>query len=141
MNETIVPTEVNALPGRLAALGWTDAVAAAFAPFAGTGLGPARILAEDRGSYLVATDDGEQRAQVGGRFRYEAGDDPAAYPAVGDWVALDRGSGHDDGPAIIHFVVPAGRRSSASPPASGPSPRSSARTSTSCSSSRRSTTT
>ena len=106
MNETIVPTEVNALPGRLAALGWSDAVAAAFGPFTGSGLDPARILAEDRGSYLVATDAGEQRAQVGGRFRYEAGDDPAAYPAVGDWVALDRGSGHDDGPGIIHFVVP-----------------------------------
>jgi ribosome biogenesis GTPase len=64
-------------------------------------LGPARILAEDRGSYLVATDEGEQRAQVGGRFRFEAGDDPAAFPAVGDWVAVDgAGSG------VIQGVVP-----------------------------------
>jgi len=101
MNETLVPREVDALPGRLAALGWSDAVAAAFAPFAGSGLGPARILAEDRGSYLVATDKGEQRAQVGGRFRFEAGDDLAAFPAVGDWVAVDgAGSG------VIHGIVP-----------------------------------
>ena len=139
MNETIVPTEVDALPGRLAALGWTDAVATAFAPLTGAGLEPARILAEDRGSYLVATDGGERRAAVGGRFRYEAGDDPAAYPAVGDWVAVDRGSGHDETRDHPRRRSPAGRRSSARRRASGPRPRSSARTSTSSSSSRRST--
>jgi len=101
MNETIAPGESLANPERLAAFGWSGAVAAAFEPFAASGLGPARVVAEDRGSYLVATDAGESRAQVGGRFRYDAGDDPAAFPAVGDWVALDgAGSG------VIHGVVP-----------------------------------
>ncbi|HEX5013576.1 MAG TPA: ribosome small subunit-dependent GTPase A [Candidatus Limnocylindrales bacterium] len=86
--------------GELIDYGWTDAVAAAFAPFAVGANVPARVVAGDRGSYLVATADGEVRAQVGGRFRYEAGDDPAAFPAVGDWVVLDAENG------IITGVVP-----------------------------------
>jgi ribosome biogenesis GTPase len=86
--------------GELLAFGWSDAVEAAFEPFAGGGHVPARVIAGDRGSYVVAGDDGEVRAQVGGRFRYEAGDDPAAFPAVGDWVALDAENG------IIAAVLP-----------------------------------
>jgi ribosome biogenesis GTPase len=101
MNETIAPRELFANPDGLAAFGWSDAVAAAFEPFAASGLGPARVVAEDRGSYLVTTEAGEARAHVGGRFRYDAGDDPAAFPAVGDWVALDAA-----GSGVIHAVVP-----------------------------------
>jgi ribosome biogenesis GTPase len=84
----------------LGAFGWSGTVAAAFGPFDAAGAVPGRILAEDRGSYLIATDAGEVRGQVGGRFRFEASDDPAAYPAVGDWVALDRSGG------IITAVLP-----------------------------------
>jgi ribosome biogenesis GTPase / thiamine phosphate phosphatase len=104
MNEMLVPTEGMVGPGGIHGLdhfGWSPTVAAAFEPFTANGLGPARVVAEDRGSYLVATEAGEARAQVGGRFRYDAGDDPAAFPAVGDWVAVDgAGSG------VIHGVVP-----------------------------------
>src|SRR5262249_55957802 len=81
--------------------GWSDAVEAAFVPFAASGHQAARVVAEDRGSYLVATSGGESRAQIGGRFRYDAGDDPAPFPAVGDWVALD-----GDGNGVIHGVLP-----------------------------------
>jgi ribosome biogenesis GTPase / thiamine phosphate phosphatase len=84
----------------LGAFGWSRAVAAAFEPFDAAGAVPGRILAEDRGSYVVATDGGEARAQVGGRFRYDAGDDPAAYPAVGDWIALDPEGG------VVQAVLP-----------------------------------
>ena len=101
MNETIVPAESTVAPERLGAFGWSGAVEAAFAPFAASGLAPARVVAEDRGSYLVATGAGESRAQVTGRFRHVAGDDPAAFPAVGDWVALDA-----DGNGVIQGVVP-----------------------------------
>ena len=69
--------------------GWCESVAAAFNGHESAGRAPARVVAEDRGSYVVVGAVGEVRAAVGGRFRFEAGDDPAAFPAVGDWVALD----------------------------------------------------
>jgi ribosome biogenesis GTPase len=82
-------------------LGWSVALAADHAPQAALGREPARVMAEDRGSYLVRTAAGERRAAITGRFRHEAGVDPAVYPAVGDWVAVD--GGPDD--AAIHAVL------------------------------------
>jgi ribosome biogenesis GTPase / thiamine phosphate phosphatase len=83
-------------------LGWSAAFAADHAPHAAVGREPARIMAEDRGSYVVRTADGERRAAITGRFRHETGGDPSAFPAVGDWVAID--GGPDDG--AIHAVLP-----------------------------------
>ena len=82
-------------------LGWSAALAADHGPHAALGREPARIMAEDRGSYLVRTAAGERRAAITGRFRHEAGTDPSVYPAVGDWVAID--GGPDD--AAIHAVL------------------------------------
>jgi ribosome biogenesis GTPase len=59
-------------------------------------------VAEDRGSYRVLGPAGEQRAAVTGRFRFET-NDPADYPAVGDWVAVEAGL---TGDTIIHAVLP-----------------------------------
>jgi ribosome biogenesis GTPase / thiamine phosphate phosphatase len=73
----------------LESYGWSESVAAAFDGHETAGRSPARVVAEDRGSYVVVGAAGELRAAVGGRFRFEAGNDPAAFPAVGDWVALD----------------------------------------------------
>jgi ribosome biogenesis GTPase len=73
----------------LAELGWGEPFASAFEPQAALGRGPGRVVAEDRGLYLVATTGGEIRAAITGRLRFEAGGNPAAFPAVGDWVALD----------------------------------------------------
>ena len=103
MNEMIVPADTGSpvVPRAPADFGWSAAVEAAFEPFAASGLVPGRVTAEDRGSYLVATGDGETRAQVAGRFRYDAGGDPAAFPAVGDWVGIDGG-----GSGVIQAVVP-----------------------------------
>ena len=103
----------------LEALGWTPALAGAFAavpadalagsvpePWAeraeGDGRLPARVVAEDRGSYQVLSPAGEQRASVTGRFRFETGD-AAAFPAVGDWVAIGAGPTED---TVIHAVLP-----------------------------------
>jgi ribosome biogenesis GTPase len=97
----------------LAQLGWSAALAADHASHAAVGREPARILAEDRGSYVVRTATGEQRASITGRFRHEAAGDPSAFPAVGDWVAID--GGPDDG--AIHAVLP--RRTSIIRQASG----------------------
>jgi len=86
----------------LTPFGWSGEVSDAFAAHAAAGLEPGRVVAEDRGSYLVQTGGGERRANVTGRYRFEAGDDPAAYPAVGDWVAVES---RDDG-ASVHAILP-----------------------------------
>ncbi|HKG55806.1 MAG TPA: ribosome small subunit-dependent GTPase A [Candidatus Limnocylindrales bacterium] len=86
----------------LAELGWGEPFATAFVAHEALGRQPGRVVAEDRGQYLVASPGGETRAAVSGRFRFDAGADPAAFPAVGDWVALDV---RDDG-ATIHAVLP-----------------------------------
>lgn len=72
----------------LQALGWDDRLAALLASEA-PGLVPGRILSEERGEYLVAFDKGEGPASPSGRLRHDTELDPsAAWPAVGDWVAL-----------------------------------------------------
>jgi ribosome biogenesis GTPase len=86
----------------LTSFGWSGEVSDAFAAHAAAGLEPGRVVAEDRGSYLVQTGGGERRANVTGRYRFEAGDDPAAYPAVGDWVAVES---REDG-ASVHAILP-----------------------------------
>jgi ribosome biogenesis GTPase / thiamine phosphate phosphatase len=73
----------------LQALGWDDrfeAILASEAP----GLVPGRILSEERGAHLVASATGEGPASPSGRLRHDADLDPlTAWPAVGDWVAMD----------------------------------------------------
>ena len=66
--------------------GWSDLLAAAFAPHARAGYLPGRIVIQQRNGYLVATDRGEVRAKPSGRLLHEVGE--AGHPAVGDWVAL-----------------------------------------------------
>ena len=76
-------------PDFLRALGWDDRSAALLASEA-PGLVPGRILAEERGAYLVVSADGEGPASPSGRLRHDVELDPtAAWPAVGDWVAMD----------------------------------------------------
>jgi ribosome biogenesis GTPase / thiamine phosphate phosphatase len=87
----------------LDALGWTPALATAHEAHALLGRDAARVVAEDRGSYQVIGAIGELRAAVSGRFRHEAANDPSAYPAVGDWVAIEsRASGE----TVIHALLP-----------------------------------
>ncbi|HXG25421.1 MAG TPA: ribosome small subunit-dependent GTPase A [Candidatus Binatia bacterium] len=92
----------------LRSLGWDGRLEALFATEA-SGLEPARILVEERGRYLVATAAGEAPASPSGRLRHEADLDPtAAWPAVGDWVAVE-GSAPGAGPGehrLIQQVLP-----------------------------------
>ncbi len=77
----------------LGGLGWDSGFAAALADEA-PGLVPARVLTEERGLYLVAGAAGEGPASASGRLRFDAELDPnAAWPAVGDWVAVEPGAG------------------------------------------------
>ncbi len=90
-------------PATLAAFGWTPELATAHVPHAALGREPARVVAEDRGSYAVVGAVGECRAAISGRFRHEAANDASAYPAVGDWVAVERAA---NGDTTIHALLP-----------------------------------
>jgi len=87
----------------LAAFGWTPELALAHAPHAALGREAARVVAEDRGSYQLIGANGDLRAAVTGRFRHEANADPSAFPAVGDWVAVEGGL---TGETVIHALLP-----------------------------------
>ena len=91
--------------GTLAPLGWDDAFSASFRQHGIVGSIPGRIVSEERGAYRVHIGRSELRATLTGRFRHAAAADPAhAYPAVGDWVAIqDTGDGEA---ATIHSVLP-----------------------------------
>ncbi len=89
----------------LADWGWDEGHARAFAAHAAARLEPGRVVVEERGSYLVRVADGEARATVSGRFRWDAelvGE--AAFPAVGDWVALEATG--DPGHRLVQGVLP-----------------------------------
>ncbi len=62
-----------------------------------------RIISQSRDLYRVITEQGEATAEVSGKFRFSV-QTPADYPAVGDFVLLDR-AGHAEGHPIIHHVL------------------------------------
>jgi len=72
------------------------------------GLFIARVTAQHRELYTVICGAGELSASVSGKFAYQA-NDPTSFPAVGDWVMIDR-TDKQSGNAIIHHVL---RRKSA----------------------------
>lgn len=91
----------------LAALGWTDRLAAAFEPHAAQGLLPARVALEHTHIYRVLLEDGERLGRIAGRLRHQAAS-RADYPAVGDWVAVEVAPGDDD--VRIRAVLPRASR-------------------------------
>lgn len=87
------------------ALGWDDRLATLLASEA-PGLVAGRILAEERGQYLVASGTGEGPASPSGRLRHDVELDPtSAWPAVGDWVALEREAGDGTSASIEHRLI------------------------------------
>jgi ribosome biogenesis GTPase / thiamine phosphate phosphatase len=88
---------------RLRQLGWNPELEAAFAPHAARGLVPGRVALEHTHIYRVITAEGEMLARVAGRIRHRAGS-RVDFPAVGDWVALERPS--QGGDARIDDIVP-----------------------------------
>jgi ribosome biogenesis GTPase len=88
----------------LARLGWDDRLTGLHAAIA-PDQEPGRILAEDRGRYLLATARGEQTGSPSGKLRYAAESDASVdWPAVGDWVGLEPSVGV--GEALVHTVLP-----------------------------------
>ncbi|MFD6418094.1 ribosome small subunit-dependent GTPase A [Streptomyces sp. NPDC060194] len=69
----------------LAAHGWDDDWAAAFAPHAAQGLVPGRVVRVDRGLCDVLTEDGVVRADT----EFVVPRDPMKVICTGDWAAVD----------------------------------------------------
>ena len=59
-----------------------------------------RIISQDKGMYRSVTENGEFKAQISGKLRYNAVN-ISDYPAVGDFVMMDE----NDGNAIIHHIL------------------------------------
>lgn len=63
-----------------------------------------RVISQSKGIYRVVTDKSELYAEISGKFRYQV-KKTIDYPAVGDFVILDRYT-NKNGNAIIHKVLP-----------------------------------
>lgn len=87
----------------LTQLGWSDRFAPSFEPYCQQGFGAGRVVVEYRNSYLVYTAQGEQIAEVTGKFRHQARG-LQDFPAVGDWVVLR--SQTLEQKATIHAILP-----------------------------------
>ena len=86
----------------LAAIGANAAVAAAFEPFLAKRLELARVSAVHREQLRLLTASGDATAELIGALLYRL-ESRAAWPAVGDWVAVQR-TGPDQ--AMVHAVLP-----------------------------------
>lgn len=84
-------------------LGWNEQFEEAWNDYRDQGLVPARVTAEHRGAYVLATGDDELWAELSGRARHLAAG-RGALPAVGDWVGAR--SSPDEPRAVIQAVLP-----------------------------------
>jgi len=84
-------------------LGFTEALAEAFAPLAAEGLVPGRVVGGHTRYLRVRTDTGEALAEPAGSLRHQASG-AADLPTVGDWVALRPGDGGHR--AVIQALIP-----------------------------------
>ena len=87
----------------LHALGWNSYFQDLWNSSSRPGLTPARIAEEQKEAYRVVTDTVEMAAEITGRLRHSA-PDRAAFPAVGDWTAVQIVDGEKK--ALIHEVLP-----------------------------------
>jgi ribosome biogenesis GTPase / thiamine phosphate phosphatase len=78
-------------------LGWNDVIASSFIPYREQGFVAGRVAVEYRDRYLLYLEQGEQFAEVTGKFRHQA-TGLQDFPAVGDWVAVQQ--------TTIHAVLP-----------------------------------
>lgn len=67
------------------------------------GLYLARISEQHKDMYVAITESGEVKAEVSGKMAFTARDN-SHYPAIGDWVMVDRAD-DSGGNAIIHHIL------------------------------------
>ena len=84
-------------------LGWNQFFQHYWDTRAHDGLTQARVVEAQKEAYRVVGESGEMTAEVTGRFRHSVHDN-AAFPAVGDWVAIDVLPAENK--ALIHEVLP-----------------------------------
>lgn len=77
-------------------LGWNDAFAAEFKPFAKKGWVPARLIRDNKITYGALLEGGEELEVIMSGKVYHDAESDAELPAVGDWVALDVGGDDED---------------------------------------------
>jgi ribosome biogenesis GTPase len=83
-------------------LGWSERDASSFKPYGQPEFAVGRVAAEYRHIYLLYTEQGEQFAEVTGKFRHQAAG-IQDFPAVGDWVVIQPQVAEQ---ATIHAVLP-----------------------------------
>ncbi|MEI8080496.1 MAG: ribosome small subunit-dependent GTPase A [Actinomycetes bacterium] len=83
-------------------LGFSADVIAEASRYEGFVLG--RVVAQHRGLFRVLTEHSDVHAEVSGKFRFTSAS-LQDYPAVGDFVMIDRDES-DAGNAMIHHVLP-----------------------------------
>ena len=59
-----------------------------------------RIFSQSKGIYKIMTENGEITGEISGKFRYSIVSE-IDYPAIGDFVAIDRNN-NDEGNGLIH---------------------------------------
>lgn len=67
------------------------------------GLFIARVTEQHRNLYRVVCEQGEMNAEVSGKFAYSA-EEQTGFPAVGDWVMIDRAE-ENSGSAVIRHIL------------------------------------
>lgn len=87
---------------RLINLGITERIIEAAKPYGNLILG--RVVGQYKDLYRVATENGEVFGEITGKLRYTS-DALSDYPAIGDFVMIDREEGLS-GNAIIHQILP-----------------------------------
>lgn len=88
---------------KLSDLGFDSWFESHAAPLCAEGCGFARVLAVDRGSYLIKDESREVPAELSGKLAHQI-DSPVDLPCVGDWVTARYHN--NDATAIIHQVLP-----------------------------------
>ncbi|MFG2113841.1 ribosome small subunit-dependent GTPase A [Streptomyces sp. NPDC048718] len=94
------PSSSSAAPHPLAAYGWDEEWAAAFAPYAAQGLLPGRVVRVDRGQCDVMTPEGLVRADTA----FVTPHDPLRVICTGDWAAVDPDGAGD--PRYVRDYLP-----------------------------------
>jgi ribosome biogenesis GTPase len=84
------------------AYGWSETLQQQFQIHAACGFVPGRVIVQQRGLYVLATDAGDVAARLSGRFAYGA--EAGMYPVAGDWVAAAVRPGETT--ATIQHVLP-----------------------------------
>ena len=80
----------------LTELGWNDAFEREFAPFTKKGWKPARLIRDNKITYGALLEGGEEYEVIMSGKVYHDAECDAELPAVGDWVALEMGTGELD---------------------------------------------